>query len=99
MRGEGWGEGLSRRMLMDNVCGDSPSPGLHRTMLRIAEAIRPLPASGERLKLKHLPGLQYDKLLARNVGFIERGTERGKRRIDGLVGQLKCAVVMGECRL
>jgi hypothetical protein len=27
---------------------ESPSPGLHRTMLRIAEAIRPLPARGAR---------------------------------------------------
>src|SRR5712671_1539360 len=49
-RGEGWGEGLLPQIPNISVRGDSPSPGLHRTMLRIAEAIRPLPASGARQK-------------------------------------------------
>src|ERR1700736_6029579 len=30
--GEGWGEGLLPRTQKHNVCGDSPSPGSHRTM-------------------------------------------------------------------
>src|SRR3982074_1981512 len=45
MRSIGYGEGDSPRT---RTRGESPSPGLHRTTLRVAEAIRPLPASGAR---------------------------------------------------
>src|SRR5205814_10418718 len=51
---------------------------------------------GDALDFESLPRLERQKLLARNLRFVERGVQRVERRIDGFVGQSKCAVMMRQ---
>jgi hypothetical protein len=50
--GRGWGEGLLPQIPKINVRGESPSPGLLRTMLRIARSNPTSPR--KRLSYSHI---------------------------------------------